>query len=145
MRVDFYQLGGLAPETAVAQLAARARAQGLRLLVVAGDEALLARISAALWAHGPESFLAHGMAGGEHDARQPILLSTRPEAANGAEALVLADGQWREASGFARALLLFDDATIGAARGLWRELGQAGSEGERNFWRLEAGRWKQAR
>jgi DNA polymerase-3 subunit chi len=45
---------------------------------------------------------------------------------------VLADGQWREVEGYDRALLLFGEATRGAARGVWSMLGQR--EGvERHF------------
>jgi DNA polymerase-3 subunit chi len=45
--------------------------------------------------------------------------------ANGARIALLADGQWREmGEGFDRALLLFGEATRGAARAVWTMLGQ---------------------
>jgi DNA polymerase-3 subunit chi len=90
----------------------------------------------------PTSFLAHGEAGGEHDASQPILIAPDvTDPANGARIALLADGQWREmGDGFDRALLLFGEATRGAARAVWTMLGQR--EGvERHFHEYVDGRW----
>lgn len=144
LRVDFYLLDGVAPEAALADLAARALDAGERVLVVAEDPELHQRLSQALWQGRPGQFLAHGAAGGAHQERQPILLSDTMEAANGARFVMLADGRWRdEAAGFDRAFLLFDAATRQAARGLWRELGAA--EGvERHFWQQQGGKWREA-
>ena len=116
-------------------------AAGERLLVVAEDRALLEAISTALWEADPASFLANGLAGGAHDARQPVLLSDRLEAANGARYVLLADGRWRDpGDGFTRAILLFDEATVTAARATWKALGdRAGLE--RRYFRQEGGRW----
>lgn len=142
MRVDFYQRSLGPPEAAIALLARKILAAGERLLVVAGDERLLASISEALWTSAPASFLAHGMAGGPHDARQPILLAHEVQSANGARVMVLADGVWREPSAdCARILYLFDGAGRPQARECWAQLGQR--EGiERRYWRQDqAGRW----
>ena len=141
MRVDFYQLSR-DPVEAVLPLIARAtRAAGERLLVVCDDESALERIDRALWERLPEAFLAHGRAGEAHEKRQPILLSGTPEAANDARFIALADGRWRdEASGFARAFLLFGDAEIDGARACWRMLGNADGV-ERRFWKQEGARW----
>jgi DNA polymerase-3 subunit chi len=114
---------------------------GQRLLVVSADEDQLRRISEGMWTRLRETFLANGRAGGEHDARQPVLLSDRVEAANGARFVAMADGQWcDEAFGFDRAFLLFDDATVQGARQCWRMLGQR-EDVERHFWKQEDGKW----
>ena len=141
MRVDFYQLSRDPVEAALPLIARATLAAGERLLVVSEDSAQLERIDAGLWARLPETFLAHGKAGGPHDVRQPILLAEAPEPANGARYLALADGQWRdEADSFERVFLLFDAATLDSARGTWRMLGTR--EGvERRFWKQEGGRW----
>lgn len=141
MRVDFYQLSRDPAPAVVAMLAAKVRQAGERLLVVADDLDLLEATSKALWEAAPEDFLANGIAGDEHDARQPILLSSEVEAANGAKFLLLADGEWRDpGDGFARVMLLFNDDTIGGARETWKALGEA--EGlERKFWKQQGGRW----
>ncbi len=140
MRVDFYHLTEGPAEAAVPALAAKALEAGERLIIVSADADQRRRISEALWAHRPESFLAHGEAGGPHDARQPILLGAAPDPANGARFCVLADGQWREAAGLARLFLLFGADRIDDARGTWRALGTR--EGvERHYWKQQGRRW----
>lgn len=144
MRVDFYQLARDPAERVVPLLARKVLESGERLLVVSDDPAQRAAISAALWAHEAEAYLAHGHAGEPNDARQPVLLADRCEAANGASLALIADGRWREeAARFARVLLLFGGDTIEAARALWRELGAR--EGcERHYWQQHRGGWKKA-
>jgi DNA polymerase III subunit chi len=141
MRADFYQLGGEPAEQTIPLLAAKIRQSGERLLVVSDDPAQLGAIADSLWTERPEDFLANGMAGGPHDALQPILLSADCIAANGARMIMFADGIWREESaGFDRAFLLFDEATLQGARAAWRALGEH-EEIERKFWKREGGRW----
>ena len=143
MLVDFYQLGSTPVEQVIASLAEKLLAQGDRLLVIAKDEALLARLDRMLWDQGPTSFMPHGLAGAAEDARQPILLSTTADAPNLARNLLIADGEWREAAlTFDRAFYLFDSATLEGARLAWKLL--SGRDGiERRYWKQdEAGRWK---
>ena len=141
MQVDFYQLGGTPPEQVIASLAEKVLETDGRLLVVAQDEAQLARLDRLLWDQGATSFLPHGVAGGADDARQPILLSTSPDAPNQARNMLIADGLWREASlTYDRAFYLFDDSTLEGARLAWKLL--AGREGvERRYWAQESGKW----
>ena len=92
-----------------------------RLLVVAADEGLLARLDRQLWDQGAASFLPHGISGGADDARQPILLSTGPDAPNLARNMLIADGEWREAAlAYDRAFYLFDGER-------WKARGSPGS------------------
>ena len=141
MRVDFYQLGAAPSDGIMATLAGKLLAEGQRLLIVASDEALLARLDRQLWDQSATSFLPHGLAGGADDAVQPVLLTTGTDAPNLARNILIADGDWREAAlGYERAFFLFDEETLAAARLAWKLL--AGRDGvERNFWALEAGRW----
>jgi DNA polymerase-3 subunit chi len=141
VQVDFYQLGGTPPEQVIATLAEKVLETDGRLLVVAEDEAQLARLDRLLWDQGATSFLPHGVAGGADDARQPILLSTSPDAPNQARNMLIADGLWREASlTYDRSFYLFDDSTLDGARLAWKLL--AGREGvERRYWAREAGKW----
>jgi DNA polymerase-3 subunit chi len=142
MQVDFYQLGAKPLEDVIASLAEKLLAQGARLLIVAEDETLLARLDRMLWDQGATSFLPHGLAGGSDDARQPILLSASPDAPNLARNMLIADGQWREAAlSYDRAFMLFDQAALEGARLAWKLL--AGRDGvERHFWAQdEGGRW----
>lgn len=142
MQVDFYQLGQTPFEKVVVGLAEKLLAQDARLLIVANDETLLARLDRMLWDQGPTSFLPHALAGGSDDARQPILLSTSPDAPNLARNLLIADGQWREAAlSYDRAFYLFDNDALEGARLAWKLL--SGRDGvERRFWAQdERGRW----
>ncbi|WP_120076726.1 DNA polymerase III subunit chi [Aurantiacibacter odishensis] len=141
MRVDFYLLSTDPAPAAVALLASKVRQAGERLLVVADDLSLLEEVSKALWEAQPEAFLANGIAGDEHDAVQPILLSNEVDPANGASFLLIADGQWREpGDSFQRVLFLFDQETISGARQTWKAL-QDREGMERKFWKQQAGRW----
>ena len=141
MQVDFYQLGGSPLEQVTSTLAQRLLAEGSRLLVVAEDEGLLARLDRMLWDQGPTSFIPHGLAGGTDDARQPILLSSQTDAPNLARNMLIADGLWRDAAlNFDRAFYLFDSETLEGARLAWKLL--AGREGvERRYWAQEDGKW----
>ena len=142
MQVDFYQLGRTPLEQVIASIAQRLLKEKKRLLVVASDEGLLARLDRMLWDQGPASFLPHGIAGGSDDTRQPVLLSTETDAPNLARNIVIADGQWRDAAlGFERALHIFDSGTLEEARLAWKALG--GREGvERRYWAQdEGGKW----
>ena len=143
MQVDFYQLSRDPVEQVLPAIAARILGLGARLLVVAGEGERLERISQGLWAGPPESFLAHGRAGEERAAVQPILLSERCEATNGARHVALADGLWREeALGFERAFYFFDADTVAGARTSWRALSKADGV-EPRFWRQEGRKWVQ--
>ena len=145
MRVDFYHLAATPLERALPRIAERVVDGGGRLLVVAADEALLARLDTHLWNFRPDSFLPHGLAGQAGEADQPILLSTTTVPLNAARLIALVDGLWRdEALAFDRAFHFFDSVTIDAARTAWK--GLAGRDGiERHYWKQdEAGRWTEA-
>ena len=141
MQVDFYQLAGTPVEQVIATLAEKVLEADGRLLIVAGDEVQLARLDRLLWDQAASSFLPHAVAGGADDARQPILLSTSPDAPNQARNMLIADGLWREAAlTYDRSFYLFDSATLEGARLAWKLL--AGREGvERRYWAREGGRW----
>jgi len=143
MQVDFYQLGGSAPEQVVARIAEKVLAGGGRLLVVASDQAQLARLDRMLWDIEPTGFLPHGVAGGSDDSRQPVLLSTTPDAPNLARNILIADGEWRDAAlAYDRAFYLFDTATLEGARLAWKLLAGRNAV-DRRYWAQDGGRWTQ--
>ena len=141
MQVAFYQLAGTPAEQVIASIAAKIVDGEGRLLIVAEDEAYLAKLDRILWDQGGTSFLPHAMSGGADDARQPILLSTSPDAPNQARNMLIADGAWREAAlTYDRSFYLFDNATLDGARLAWKLL--SGREGiERRYWAHEGGKW----
>jgi DNA polymerase-3 subunit chi len=141
VRADFYQLGSLPLQQVIAALAGKLVASGERLLVIAEDEAQLARLDRLLWDQGAASFLPHGIAGGTEDSRQPVLLSTSPDAANRARNMLITDGKWRDSAlAFHRAFYLFDSSSIEQAREAWRSLA-ANDDVECHYWANENGRW----
>jgi DNA polymerase-3 subunit chi len=141
VQVDFYQLAATAPDQVIASIAEKVLETDGRLLIVAEDEGFLTRLDRILWDQGKASFLPHGLVGGADDARQPILLSTSPDAPNQARNMLIADGSWREAAlTYDRSFYLFDDNTLESARLAWKLL--AGREGvERRYWAREEGKW----
>ena len=145
-RVDFYRLTRDPAARVLPVLAERVLGQGERLLVVAEDGVLRTAISDALWAHKPESFLAHGEQGDGLAEHEPILLAASIDAApaNGARMVALADGVWRDAAlTFERCFFLFDNSRIDDARSVWRTLAKA--EGViAHFWlQDDRGRWQE--
>ena len=141
MQVDFYQLAGTPPEQVIASIAEKVLSADGRLIVIAEDEVFLARLNRMLWDQGPASFLPHGVAGGADDARQPVLLTTTPDAPNLARNALIADGIWRDSAlSYDRSFFLFDNANLKGARAAWKALG--GREGvERRYWASEGGKW----
>ena len=141
MRVDFYQLGAVPAESVIAALGLKLIEEQQRLLVVAADEAWLARLDRMLWDEGATSFIPHALAGGSDDTAQPILLSQGSDAPNLARNLLIADGEWREAAlGYDRAFFLFDEGKLEPARLAWKLL--AGRDGvERHYWANDGGKW----
>jgi DNA polymerase-3 subunit chi len=141
MQVDFYQLGETPADEVIASIAGKILGEDGRLLIIAEEDATLARLDRQLWDQGPASFLPHGVAGGSDDARQPILLSTTPDAPNLARNIIIADGLWRDAAlAYDRVFYLFDGGTLQGARLAWKQL--TDREGlERYYWAQDNGKW----
>lgn len=139
-KLDFWQVTDDPVEKVVALIAKRALGEGERVLVVAADPEQRAAISRALWQAGPETFLANGEADAPGAELQPILLSADIAATNGASHLIIADGSFRESTGFARVFLLFPPDAAPAARIAWRA--HDGREDvTRAYFAQEDGRW----
>ncbi len=141
MQVDFYQLEGTPAEQVIASIAEKILSGGGRLIIIAEDEAFLARLDRMLWDQEPTSFLPHGLAGGSDDARQPILLASSPDAPNLARNILIADGIWRESAlSYERSFFLFGRDTLDGARLAWKLL--AGRKDvDRRYWAQDGGKW----
>jgi len=142
MLVDFYQLTVSPLERVLPRICERLIGEGERLLIVAEADQI-DRLDAQLWTYARDAFLPHGRVGGDRAEAQPILLSSEPDAVNGAANIALADGRWRDkALGFGRVFYFFDNARIEDARASWRALGQR-SDVQRRYWKQEGGKWIQ--
>lgn len=142
--VMFYHLTRSSAEQTARVLITRALAQGWPLMLRGTDPAELNRLDARLWTVPETGFVPHGMEGGPHDARQPLLLGTGA-AVNGAQGLLLIDGAEttaEEARRLERVWILFDGdnpARLAQARQQWKDLTAAGLPAQ--YWSEETGRW----
>ncbi|MEM7074366.1 MAG: DNA polymerase III subunit chi [Pseudomonadota bacterium] len=145
--VYFYHLTRRPLEVTLPVLLDKARGAGWRVLVRGTDAARLDWLDEKLWLGPEDGFLPHGRDGGAHDARQPVLLSTRPgPAPNDAECLMCVDGAEivpEEIAMAERACILFDghdpEATA-RARAQWKALTDAGCAAQ--YWSEESGKWE---
>ncbi len=141
----FYHQTRSTTEATVAQVATKALQAGWRVMVRSADAAHLARLDAKLWLGEETGFLPHGLAGGPHDADQPILLGPGP-ITNAAKGVMLLDGAEPlagEAEALDRLWIIFDgadEAAVAHARDQWRRLTAEGIAAQ--YWSEEGGRWE---
>jgi DNA polymerase-3 subunit chi len=142
--VWFYHLERTGLEQALPELLEKTLQRGWKALVRVREADRLQHLDGALWTYRDESFLAHGPDDEPNAARQPILLTTGFENANGADALFLVDGaDPGELSGFARCVVLFDggdEAQLAVARAQWSAIKGAGVAV--SYWRQQARGWE---
>ena len=139
----FYHLTETPLEATLPMLIGKARQAGWRVLVRGTDAALLKRLDDLLWQGPEDGFLPHGLAGGPHDADQPVLLGDVPAAGFGCVMAVGgADVTPEEVAALERTCILFDGhdgAALDRARGQWKALTDAGVAAQ--YWAQEDGRW----
>ncbi|MEL6959252.1 MAG: DNA polymerase III subunit chi [Pseudomonadota bacterium] len=142
----FYHLTTASLEQTAPTLLAKSREAGWVIEVRGREAAAMDALDAQLWRGPAESFLAHGRAGGDHDADQPILLTAGEAAANGATAIMSVHGaevSREEVQAADRVMILFDghdgDA-VAHARTQWKALTDAGCAAQ--YWSQESGRWE---
>lgn len=142
----FYHLTRRPLEETLPVLLDKARGAGWRIAVRGRDPERMAWLDDRLWVGPEESFLAHGLAGGPHDALQPILLTAGPDAANGPECVMAVDGaavSAEEVRALSRVCILFDGTdpeAVQHARTQWKALTDAGCSAQ--YWSEESGRWE---
>lgn len=140
----FYHLTRSTEEDLIRTLLTRALGTGWRVMLRGTDEATLRRLDARLWSDPDDSFLPHALAGGPHDADQPVLLGQGP-ALNAAQGVILIGGALAdvpEALSLQRLWVIFDgadDAALAQARALWRTLTAGGVDAE--YWSEDSGKW----
>jgi len=141
----FYHLTRRPLEETLAMLLGKALSAGWRVAVRGTDGARLAWLDERLWLGAEDGFLPHGVAGGAHDADQPVLLTTG-SAANGAACVMSVDGAEvtaEEVAALDRVCVLFDGndtEALQVARGQWKKLKDAGASAQ--YWSEESGKWE---
>ena len=146
--VWFYHLERTSLDQALPELLEKTLARGWKALVRSTARERIEHLDGWLWSYRDEAFLPHGLENEPMAERQPILITTRMDNLNGADALFLIDGaEAGDVSAYARCVLLFDgrdEAATAAARGRWSGFKQAGAavsywrQGENGAWRKEA-------
>ncbi|QFT63380.1 DNA polymerase III subunit chi [Roseivivax sp. THAF30] len=127
-------------------LIGKARQAGWRVAVRGRDSARLDWLDQKLWLGPEDGFLPHGRAGGAHDARQPVLLTTGQQAANDPACVMTIDGaevSAEEVAALERTCVLFDGndpAAVQTARVQWKALTDKGCAAQ--YWSEESGRWE---
>jgi len=142
----FYHLTDSPLETTLPMLLGKARQAGWRTLVRGTDRSVLERLDQRLWEFDPDSFLPHALAGGDHDAEQPILLGDQAQS-DGFDCVMAIGGANVTASEVGvleRCCILFDghdEAAVQFARMQWKTLTDAKLSAQ--YWAQEDGRWVQ--
>lgn len=141
--VLFYHLESQPLERVVPILLEKTLERGWRAVVEVGSADRAEALDRALWTYRDDSFLPHGVAGGEFDADQPILITTGPDNPNAAQVRFFTDRAVPQtADGYQRIVYLFsghDPDAVSEAREAWRAL-RGGNEV--TYWQQdENGRW----
>ncbi|MDV7143207.1 DNA polymerase III subunit chi [Tropicimonas sp. TH_r6] len=142
----FYHLTQRPLEATLAMLLGKSLQRGWRVAVRGPDEGRLHWLDQKLWLGPEEGFLPHGLAGGPHDADQPVLLTPGEALPNGAACLITIDGaavSAAEVDTLERVCILFDGhdpEAVQQARGQWKGLTGEGAPAQ--YWSEESGRWE---
>jgi DNA polymerase-3 subunit chi len=122
----FYHLENQPLERVVPVLLEKTLERGWRAVVETGSRERAEALDAVLWTYRDESFLPHGIAGGEADADQPVLITTGIDNANGANVRFFVDRAVPQSpEGYERIVYLFsghDPDAVTEARAAWRAL-----------------------
>jgi len=144
--VYFYHLTRRPLEAVLSMPLERAMQAGWRVAVRGPDAARLASLDEKLWQGPEDQFLPHGLAGGPHDAMQPVLLTTGAVAANEPACVMCIDGaevDAPEVQALERVCVVFDgrdDAAVQRARAQWKTLTDGGCAAQ--YWSEDSGKWE---
>ena len=144
--IGFYHLTRTGAELALPTLLGRTLKAGQRAVVLCGSEVRVEALDAALWLSADPDWLPHGTPITGNADLQPIWLTHREEAPNGAKYLFLLDGIDTGApENFLRIFDLFDgrdEAAVQAARARYKARKVA--EHTLTYWKQTAKGWEKA-
>lgn len=142
----FYHLTRAPLEAVLPMLLEKSIAAGWRVMLRGTNDNRLKWLDEKLWQGRDDGFLPHGLAGGPHDAQQPILLTTAAEVANDPTCILAVDGAEvtvDQVQKMQRVSILFDgndEAALTQARAQWKQLTEAGCSAQ--YWSQESGNWE---
>jgi len=144
--VYFYHLTRDPLEAVLPMLVEKSVAAGWRVMLRGTDDKTLKWLDEKLWQGRPDSFLPHGLAGGAHDAVQPVLLTTAADGANNPTCILAVDGAdvtVEQVTEMQRVSILFDgndEVALNNARQQWKTLTAAGCSAQ--YWSQASGNWE---
>jgi DNA polymerase-3 subunit chi len=142
--VWFYHLERSGLDQVLPELLEKTLARGWKAVVRAREAERVEHLDGWLWSYRDDSFLPHAPADEPGAARQPVLITTRLDNPNGADALFLVDGaDPGELAGYARCVVLFDgrdETQLAVARSQWSALKAKGHPS--SYWRQQARGWE---
>lgn len=138
----FYHLESQPLERVLPVLVEKSLERGWKVVVETASDERAEVIDNLLWTFRDDSFLPHARAGGDADAMQPVLITTRPHNPNGAQVRFFVDRAVPQSGeGYQRIVFMFsghDPDAVTEARAAWRAL-KPGNEV--TYWQQETGRW----
>jgi DNA polymerase-3 subunit chi len=139
----FYHLENHPLERVLPVLVEKSLERGWKVVVETGSEERAEAFDLLLWTYRDDSFLPHARAGGDADALQPVLITTRPHNPNSADVRFFVDRAVPQSGeGYQRIVFLFsghDPDAVTEARTAWRTLGPGN---ELTYWQQDTdGRW----
>jgi DNA polymerase-3 subunit chi len=143
----FYHLESHPLEAVLPQLLEKTLERGWRAVVEVGSAERAEALDGQLWTWRDDSFIPHGLAGGEDDALQPVLITTGTDNPNAAAVRFFVDRAVPQSSeGYERIVYLFsghDPDAVAEARLAWVALKPSGGL---TYWQQGAdGRWVKKR
>ena len=141
----FYKLQERSLGQMLSVLLEKSHGMGWRVELRGRSDQRMRAIDGELWRSPKDSFLPHAMAGGRHDAMQPVLLCTEPVHRNSPDALVLVDGAAivpEDPGRFQRISIIFEERNpdeLAIARSQWKEM--AATDLPLQFWAEDGGKW----
>jgi DNA polymerase III subunit chi len=140
----FYHLESQPLERVLPQLLEKTLERGWKAVVETASGERAVALDTMLWTWRDDSFLPHGIAGGESDADQPVLIATDGSNPNGANVRFYVERAVPQSGdGYERLVYLFsghDSDAVTEARAAWKALGEGNAL---TYWQQdEAGRWQ---
>lgn len=136
----FYHLERRMLDDVLPGLIERTLERGWRALIKADTADRVSAIDSLLWTYNDQTFLPHAQMGDGDAKRQPVLITTEDDNANGANVLFLVGGAeppaWNTPNDLARIVLMFDgrdEAALTRARAAWKDAKAAGHDA--TYWK----------
>jgi DNA polymerase-3 subunit chi len=141
--VLFYHLEKQPLERVLPVLLEKTLERGWRAVIETMSPERAEALDVTLWSFRDDSFLPHGVAGGENDADQPVLITTGADNRNAAQVRFFVDRAVpQSANGYERIVYLFsghDPDAVTEARIAWKALREGNAV---TYWQQDNnGRW----